>query len=207
MTSAQGRVGRFTHDTAGGHWDWDDEVFRIHGLEPGSVTPTTEYMLGCKHPEDRSEVADVLARAATDGEPFSVSYLLAAADGQDRMVLLVCEAGVCGEDDAMVLTGYYIDQTRDFAEESTGVANQAVSDSAESRATIEQAIGVVMAAYGLDSDQSFEMLTWWSQNKNVKIRELATRLIDTASHGRLSHSDLRKELDGLLDDISSPPTA
>lgn len=203
MTSAQGQVGRFSYDAATGAWEWDDEVFRIHGLEPGSVTPTTEHMLGCKHPEDRAEVAAVLDRATTDGQPFSVSYPLAAADGAERMVLLVCEAGVCGPGDAMTVTGYYIDQTKDFHDESTDVANQAVSDSAETRATIEQAIGVVMAAYGLDSEQAFGMLKWWSQNKNVKIRELATRLVDLASRGGLSDTDLRKELDGVLDDITT----
>ena len=44
MTSpSHGRpTGRFTFDAAPGKWDWDDDVFRIHGLAPGSVTPTTE---------------------------------------------------------------------------------------------------------------------------------------------------------------------
>ena len=204
MTTAQTAVGRFSYDTVTGTWEWDDEVFRIHGLRPGTVTPTTDYMLGCKHPEDRTEVADVLMRAATDGEPFSISYRLKAADGEERMVLLVCEAGVCGEGDDMTLTGYYIDQTEDFRQESMDVAHRAVLDSAEHRATIEQALGVVMSAYGLDADQAFGMLRWWSQHKNVKIRDLATRLVETASGGQLSHGELRKEFDDLLDHISSP---
>src|SRR5215204_3764000 len=67
------RVGRFTHHPLAGTWTWDDEVFRIHGLPPGAIAPTTDYVIQCKHPEDRDRVAGVLVRAATTGEPFSVA--------------------------------------------------------------------------------------------------------------------------------------
>ena len=52
VTSAShGRpTGRFSFDAATGKWDWDDDVFRIHGLAPGSVTPTTELVLQAERP-------------------------------------------------------------------------------------------------------------------------------------------------------------
>jgi hypothetical protein len=63
----EAQVGRFTCDLVSGTWQWDDEVFRIHGLEPGSVSPTTEFILKGKHPEDRDRVAAVLLETAKTG--------------------------------------------------------------------------------------------------------------------------------------------
>lgn len=39
------------------HWEWSEQVQRLHGYEPGSVTPTTELVLSHKHPDDRRQVA------------------------------------------------------------------------------------------------------------------------------------------------------
>lgn len=207
-------AGRFSYDVVEGTWEWDDEVFRIHGLEPGSITPTTDYLLECKHPEDRARVAAVLARASSTGEAFSISYRIIAADGVERRVVLICEGGMCDDDVVTTIDGYYVDLTRDFAEEGAALANEAVAASAESRATIEQAKGSLMLAYGLDADQAFAMLQWWSSSRNVKIRELAERLVETARNGEATDSSVRSGFDALLHDIavrqdamSAAPTA
>jgi hypothetical protein len=197
------RIGRFSFNTESGIWDWDEEVFRIHGLQPCSITPTTDYMLSCEHPEDRAGVAEVLVRAQRDGKPFSVSHRLIAADGVERRVLMVCDAGVrAGADSVTSIAGYYIDLTEDFRRESVKAANKAVVESAEHRAIIERALGGLMVAYGLNSDQAFGMLRWWSQNKNVKVRDLAARLIEAASKGAASGIEIRKTFDALLHDLS-----
>jgi ANTAR domain len=46
------------------------------------------------------------------------------------------------------------------------------------RVRIEQAKGMLMCAYGIDADNAFEVLTWWSQATNIKLRLLAVKLID-----------------------------
>jgi len=33
-------------------WEWSPETARIHGYEPGTVTPTTDLVMSHKHPED-----------------------------------------------------------------------------------------------------------------------------------------------------------
>jgi hypothetical protein len=198
-------VGRFSYDVSSGTWDWDDEVFRIHGLQPGSITPTTDYLLTCKHPEDRARVAEVLTRAGTTGEVFSISYRIIGADEVERRVVLICEGGMCEDDGVTTIGGYYVDLTADFREEGEALANQAIVASAEHRATIEQAKGSLMLAYGLDADQAFAMLQWWSSSRNVKIRDLANRLIDTARTGEASDTGIRNRFDVLLHDISGPP--
>lgn len=197
------RVGRFACDLVKGTWKWDDEVFRIHGLEPGSITPDTEYVLNCKHPEDRERVADIIAQASRTGAPFSASYRLIGADGVERRVVLVCEGGVCEDDRVTSIEGYYVDLTADFRAESELFANQAVAASAEHRAIIEQAKGSLMLAYGLDADQAFAMLNWWSSHRNLKVRDLAARLVATWEAGTATTGELRERFDALLDDITT----
>lgn len=205
------RVGRFTYDVTTSTWKWDDEVFRIHGMEPGDIEPTTEYVLGRKHPDDRDRVGPVLLAATRTGEPFSVCYRLDAEDGVERRVVLVCEGGVCdasAEVPVTQLDGSYIDLTDDFERVASEEAREAVAASAEHRATIEQAKGSLMLAYGLDADQAFAMLRWWSRSKNVKVRDLADHLIHVATAGDLTDRTLRRTVDNLLHDgATSAPTA
>lgn len=201
--SGAARVGRFTYHAADGRWDWDDEVFRIHGAEPGSLTPTTEHMLRFKHPEDRERVAEALERTLATGQPLSITYRLNGDDGVERNVVFVCEAGVCQDDAVATIEGYYIDLTTEFEEEARKRAREAVEASAEYRAIIEQAKGSLMLAYGLDADQAFAMLSWWSRNKNIKLRELAHRLVEQSRAGGLTDGDLRRSFDALLHDIAT----
>ena len=198
-------VGRFTFDVVSGNWEWDDEVYRIHGVAPGSIAPTTDYMLRCKHPEDRDRVAAAISHATATGEPFSVSYRLNAEDGIERKVVLVCEGGVCDSDAVTKIDGYFIDLTDDFDHETNKLVREAVAASAEHRATIEQAKGALMLAYGLDADQAFAMLSWWSRNRNVKVRDLAERLVGMSVAGEVTDGSLRHAFDALLHDISSAP--
>ena len=53
----------------------------------------------------------------------------------------------------------------------------AVAQILEHRAVIEQAKGVLMAAYDIDADAAFEMLKCSSQNTNTKLRDLAEQLM------------------------------
>ena len=47
----------------------------------------------------------------------------------------------------------------------------------ESRTEIGKAIGLMMARYGLDDHQAFRYLVRVSQNSNVKLREVATKVL------------------------------
>ncbi|WP_436700147.1 PAS and ANTAR domain-containing protein [Nocardioides sp. BYT-33-1] len=203
--SGSPRVGRFAYVVVTRTWKWDDEVFRIHGTDPDGVEPTTERVLGAVHPDDRDHVARTLRQATTRGEPFSVCYRLDADDGVERRVVLVCEGGVCDVDTEVPvaqLDGYYIDLTDDFAQVASEEAREAVAASAEHRATIEQAKGSLMLAYGLDADQAFAMLRWWSRGKNMKVRDIAEHLTTVSSAGELTDQTLRHSVDNLLHDAS-----
>jgi AmiR/NasT family two-component response regulator len=48
------------------------------------------------------------------------------------------------------------------------------------RAVIEQAKGMLMAAEGFDEDGAFQLLVSASQRENVKLRDIAQRIVDQA---------------------------
>ena len=54
----------------------------------------------------------------------------------------------------------------------------------DSRALIDQAIGVIMARRGIGAEQAFAELARESQNNNIKLRDLAARIVDNASRQR-----------------------
>ena len=105
--------------------------------------------------------------------------------------------------DVEQLVGYYLDLTPEFAAENAAAADAAVAASAAAREIIEQAKGILMLGYGLDADAAFAMLRWWSRNRNVKVRDIAERLIEVARQGQMSHPGLRGMLDGLIDDLTA----
>jgi hypothetical protein len=60
-----------------------------------------------------------------------------------------------------------------------------------------------MLAYGLNADQAFAMLTWWSSHRNMKVRDLAAQLVATWQSGSATSDELRLRFDSLLDDITT----
>ncbi|HST63937.1 MAG TPA: ANTAR domain-containing protein [Mycobacteriales bacterium] len=52
-----------------------------------------------------------------------------------------------------------------------------------SRATIDQARGILIARYRISADGAFELLVRWSQDRNIKLRVIAETLVAMAQHG------------------------
>src|ERR1700758_280700 len=166
------RVGRFRFFLDGERWEWSDSVARMHGYEPGTMQPTTELLLRHKHPEDRQQVAAVLDRVL-QGEPFSSRHRIIDTAGHTHWVVVVGDRTL-DHDGALVGTsGFYIDVTKALQSDITTV----VSEVAASRAHIEQAKGVLMAAYGLSANRAFDILVWRSQETNIKVRDFAPRFL------------------------------
>lgn len=62
------------------------------------------------------------------------------------------------------MAGYVIDLTMLTVQGARGAANDAVQSSAQQRAVIEQAKGVLMLTFGLNADAAFALLVWHSQH-------------------------------------------
>ncbi|KHO22387.1 PAS and ANTAR domain-containing protein [Mycolicibacterium setense] len=175
-SGAPQRVGRFRFLLDGQRWEWSDAVARMHGYEPGTVQPTTELLLKHKHPEDREQVAAVLD-LVLQGQPFSSRHRIIDTAGHTHLVIVV---GDLLRDDQGTVTGtsgFYIDVTEAQQSDIT----EMISDIAASRALIEQAKGVLMAAYGLSAQRAFEILVWRSQETNTKLREFAAQFLEAIS--------------------------
>ena len=75
----------------------------------------------------------------------------------------------------------------------------AIAEIAENRATIEQAKGMLMVVYGIDSSAAFDLLRWRSQEANIKLRVLADRVVaDFVGLSQIESSPPRSAYDNLL---------
>ncbi len=61
--------------------------------------------------------------------------------------------------------------------------NENLTEALRSRATIDQAIGIIMAAGGRSPDEAFQVLVRASQRENRKIREIATDMVERSAQG------------------------
>jgi PAS domain S-box-containing protein len=177
------RVGRFRFLLDGQRWEWSDAVARMHGYEPGTVVPTTELLLQHKHPEDRRQVAVILDRVL-EGEPFSSRHRIVDSAGHTHWVVVVGDTLLDDVGAVIGTSGFYIDVTESLQSDVTAALTAAV----DSRARIEQAKGVLMAAYGISAEHAFNVLVWRSQETNIKVRDLAARFVTVIAGKMSSHS-------------------
>jgi hypothetical protein len=71
-----------------------------------------------------------------------------------------------------------------------------------SRAVIEQAKGVLLVSHGLTEDAAFDLLRWYSQQRNVKVRDLAAGLVRAVA-GQPVVPVTRRRVDRLLTDLTA----
>jgi PAS domain S-box-containing protein len=179
------RVGAFRFYFDDQRWEWSEQVQRMHGYQPGTVTPTTELVLSHKHPEDRDQIAQTIDTIRRTGQPLSSRHRIIDTSGKVRSVIVVGDQ-LHDEQSRIVGThGFYIDTTPDEREHQDQMTAQ-LAAIAENRAVIEQAKGVLMAAYGITANRAFEILVWRSQETNLKLRELALRFMAAISGSHLS---------------------
>jgi PAS domain S-box-containing protein len=157
-------------------WEWSPEVARIHGYEPGSVTPTTRLVLSHKHPGDYEEVAATLEDVRRTRRPFSTRHRIITVHGATREVVVIGERLHDNTGRVVGTQGFYIDVTPS-GEARAAIITEAVAEIAEHRAAIEQAKGILMLIYRIEADAAFDLLKWRSQETNVKLRALAEQLI------------------------------
>ncbi|MFB1296555.1 PAS and ANTAR domain-containing protein [Mycobacterium sp. pW049] len=192
------RVGSFRFWFVGQRWEWSDEVARMHGYEPGTVTPTTELLLAHKHPDDRRHVQELLDQALHSGGAFSSRHRFIDTNEREHTVLVLADRMLDDSGAVVGTEGYYVDLTATLHEARRDALNNSLPDLFAARAEIEQAKGALMLVYGVGADQAFELLQWRSQQTNVKLRSLAARIVEEFHTVRAERDDLRREFDHLL---------
>lgn len=67
-------MGVWTYRIASGELIWDEQVERMHGMEPGTFSGRFEEYEACVHPDDRAGLVDSILRAAEGRERFHYRY-------------------------------------------------------------------------------------------------------------------------------------
>ena len=68
-------AGWFRFYFADERWEWSPETERIHGYEPGTVTPTTDLVMSHKHPDDLAGMAAHLDTVRRTRQAVSYTHL------------------------------------------------------------------------------------------------------------------------------------
>jgi len=84
-----------------GSWDWDplnrqlywsDQLYRLMGRTPGSISPSTPAFLAMVDVENRDRVKQSFDEAARSGQQTTAEFRLTSRDGTSRILFAVTEA-------------------------------------------------------------------------------------------------------------------
>ncbi|MCV7345564.1 PAS and ANTAR domain-containing protein [Mycolicibacterium rhodesiae] len=192
------QVGQFRFYFADERWEWSDEVQMMHGYEPGTVSPTTELVLSHKHPDDYQQVATTLDDVRQHHQAFSTRHRIVDTSGQIHHVIVVADKLLDDTGEVIGTEGFYVDVTPS-EDRNQKQFSEAIAEIAENRATIEQAKGMLMVVYGIESNAAFDLLRWRSQEANIKLRVLAEQVVaDFVALSQSDSSPSRAAYDNLL---------
>lgn len=79
-------LGNFDWDLTTDRMRWSDEVFRLFGLEVGSISPTYQTFLSFVQPDDRERVKEVIRTVLETKQPGGLDHRIVRRDGQVRTV-------------------------------------------------------------------------------------------------------------------------
>jgi len=77
-------VGTWSWDVATDRTTWSDQVYRIHGYEPGVEPPALQGVLERYHPDDAKILADHVQRAVAEGRDYALEARIYRPDGSER---------------------------------------------------------------------------------------------------------------------------
>jgi len=78
-------VGSWDYDLSTNKVRWSDELYRIFGLEPGTIEVAGDAMQFI-HPDDRDLVFQTVTNAIKNREPYSFYYRVLRPDGDERVL-------------------------------------------------------------------------------------------------------------------------
>jgi PAS domain S-box-containing protein len=65
---------------------WSDEVFRIHGYEPGGIEVTRQTFFEMVHPDEREEVRQSLNYALRESKPYALDFRIVCPGGKEKNI-------------------------------------------------------------------------------------------------------------------------
>lgn len=129
LRSSEARLAQAQQVADYGSWEWDvrdgsgywsDQLFRILGIEPGSIQPTFDAFLRFLHPDDRSIVDACVQRALRDHQPFECENRIVRPTGEVRHLYVRARVVLHANGEVRRIVGTSQDITaRKVAEEQT----------------------------------------------------------------------------------------
>ena len=180
-------IGSFDWDVRTGDLRWSDNLFRLFGLSPGALSPTTDYVLEHTYPDDRDRVQRVVDTAATTGQLEALEYRIVRADGAVRRLrsIVVSVEKEYGAPRRLMGTVLDVSEQRQSAREIAG--HIAIEEALEAWVSVDDSAQHLLAELGeamdfevgvlwLQRDDALEWRSWWrSQSPAVSAFEAATR--------------------------------
>ncbi len=137
-------VGQWQVDPKTMRVTWSDEVYRIHGVEPGAFEPTGAAILDFYDPVERDRYREIVRRGLTEGVGYSEKLILTRPDGQRRVVETQAEAERGPDGAGVSLIGVVRDVT-----EETEVADRLAESERRYRLLADRATDIIMI-HGVD---------------------------------------------------------
>jgi PAS domain S-box-containing protein len=131
------RLGSWEWNVVTDEITWSDEMFRLYGLEPGSVKIDYAMYQSLVHPDDREHSRAEVGRSLQTGEPFTFDHrVIRADDGTERIFTARGKVikDAAGRVTSMIGTGQDVTDQRRAA-----AALQTAAEYAARQATIEAA--------------------------------------------------------------------
>jgi len=194
------RIGRYSFDAGG--WVWSEGLYAIHGFAQGDVVPTSELMVAHQDPDDVAEARDAFKQALASATPYSSYHHIIDASKRRRTVLVVGEGALDGDGAVESLQGYVVDLTDVVHTDGKAQVDAAIAGVTEHSGVIEQAKGMLVLACGISPDEAFEVLRAHSQDRNIKVHELARRLVEAVAGSRPAGDEVRTRVLAILDVLS-----
>ena len=183
-------------------------MFTLHGLRPDELQPDTETYLRYQRAEDRARLLEAMSAACAKGRDFALETRIVRADAVERDVVLV---GECRRDDDGAVTaveGMAIDITECHPPGSPTDRAQALQTEVgqlraamASRASIEQAKGILMLLTSCGDQVAFDLLAHISSHTHRKVRDVAQVITESAA-GR---GGLPEDIGAIVRDACPPP--
>ena len=79
-------IGSWEWDVTTGKLDWSDQMYRIHGVDPGTYMPSFDSYSQFVHPEDREYSTEIVESAIARGERFKYESRIVQPSGDIRIV-------------------------------------------------------------------------------------------------------------------------
>jgi ANTAR domain/PAS fold len=190
-------AGRYRLDPRSTDWWWSPEMYQLLDLPPEGTHPCTELMLQLQHREDRARTLAALTGACTEGRPFAVETRMLRRDGTLRVMLLVGEPLTDGHGGVSSVEGLCVDVTAGRLAHDDDLVTALQTEVTQlrtamaSRATIEQAKGILMLLTSCSDQVAFDLLAHISSHTHRKVRDVAQVITESAAGQNRLPDDIR----------------